>query len=239
MKKIFFILITLIFTFACKDINVKKQNELKTKVEKSNKIETLVPEEEFIDSLKIGLKGQFKLDIKKYRSLDSVYVKIILFEKINGKWNINQNLAFPKDGVTDCDVEIKDFNNDGLNDMTFQSSVAARGGNEIRKLFIFDKLKRKLKYIKNSENFPNIRYNKELNCLDAFRIYGGTQTAFMKIRKDTLWEFASVELFNNRITIIETTENGKETIIKDDKFEKNNYMRFRNYNPLIESETEY
>ena len=238
MKKIFFILIILFFTFGCKEKNAEKQTELKRKIETNNKIETLVPEEEFIDSLKIGLKGQFKLDIKKYRSLDSVFVKIIFFEKINGKWNINQNLTFLKDGVTDCDVEIKDFNNDGLNDMTFQSSVAARGGNVIRKLFIFDKLKRELKYIKNSENFPNIRYNKELNCLDAFRIYGGTQTAFMRIRKDTLWEFASVELFDNRITIIETNENGKETIIKDDKFEKDNYMRFKNYNTLIESEIE-
>ena len=158
---------------------------------------------------------------------------------INGKWNINQNFTFLKDGLTDCDVEIKDFNNDGLNDMTFQSSVSARGGNVIRKLFIFDKLKRELKYIKNSENFPNLRYNKDLNCLDAFRIYGGTQTAFMKIRKDTLWEFASVELFNNRITIVEKNENGIENKIKDDKFEKDNYMRFRNYNPLIECETEY
>ena len=88
------------------------------------------------------------------------------------------------------------------------------------------------------ENFPNIRYNKELNCLDAFRIYGGTQTAFMKIRKDTLWEFASVELFNNRITIIETNENGKETKLLDEKYEKDNYTRFRNFKPLIESETE-
>jgi hypothetical protein len=237
MKKIFFIIIV-IFTYSCKDQKNENKTEIKSKVEKKNQFEKLITEEEFIDSVNIGLKGKFKIDLKKYRSLDSVYVEIKFFEKQNTKWSLKQNLKFEKDGVTSCDIEIKDFNNDGMNDMTFQSSVAARGANEIRKLFIFDKTKGELKYIRNSENFPNIRYNKELNCLDAFRVYGGTQTAFMKISKDTLWEFASVELFDNRITIIETDIYGKKNEIRNDKFEKDIYTRYKNYKPLIENEIE-
>ncbi|WP_395053259.1 hypothetical protein [Flavobacterium sp.] len=237
MKKIFFIVIV-IFTFSCKDKKSENKTEIKSKVVNKNQFEKLITEEEFIDSVNIGLKGKFRIDLKKYRSLDSVYVEIKFFEKQNTKWNLKQNLKFEKDGLTSCDIEIKDFNNDGLNDMTFQSSVAARGANEIRKLFIFDKPKGELKYIRNSENFPNIRYNKELNCLDAFIIYGGTQTAFMKISKDTLWEFASVELFDNRITIIDTDIYGKKTEIRNEKFEKDIYTRYKNYKPLIENEIE-
>ena len=236
MKNIFFIIVV-IFVFSCKDKKVESKIQLKTTTEqKIEKEKLIIVEEEFIDSLNIGSKGKFKLDLKKYRGLDSVYVEIKFFEKQRSKWNLKQNLKFGKDGITNCDVEIKDFNNDGFNDMTFQSSAAARGANEIRKLFIFDKLKGELTYIRNSENFPNIRYNKDLNCLDAFRVYGGTQTVFMKISKDTLWEFASVALFDNRITILETDINGKETEIRNDKFEKDMYTRYNNYKPLIESE---
>ena len=237
MKKLFFIVIV-IFTFCCKDKKNKYKTEIKLKVENKNLTEKLIAEEEFIDSVNIGVKGKYKLDVKKYRSLNSVYIKLKFFEKQNTEWNLKQNLKFAKDGVTSCDIKMQDFNNDGLNDMTYQSSVAARGANEIRKLFIFDKSKGELKYIRNSENFPNIRYNKELNCLDAFRVYGGTQSAFMRISKDSLWEFASVELFDNRIIIIETDINGKETVIRNEKFAKDIYTRYKNYKPLIENEIE-
>jgi hypothetical protein len=53
----------------------KKENKISlinlSKVEKVQKIEL---EENFTDSTEIGLKRKFKINLKKYRSPDSVYV---------------------------------------------------------------------------------------------------------------------------------------------------------------------
>ncbi len=51
--------------------------------------------------------------------------------------------------------QLEDFNNDGIKDMTYVSAVAARGANEVRRLFIYDKKRDELVYIKNSEDYPN------------------------------------------------------------------------------------
>jgi len=32
----------------------------------------------------------------------------------------------------------------------------------------------------NAEEYPNMLYNKELDCIDAFLIHGGTSTVFFK-----------------------------------------------------------
>ena len=63
---------------------------------------------------------------------------------------------------------ISDFNNDNFKDITFISGSAARGANEVRRLFIYDNQNRELISIVNSQNYPNMQYNKELNCIDAF-----------------------------------------------------------------------
>lgn len=205
-----------------------------------SKIDKEIIEEELIDSTEIGISGKFKIDLKKIRSSDSVYVEIKFYEKNNLKWNLKQELHFLKDGVLSCDFKFEDFNNDKLNDFTFQSSVAARGANVIRKLFIFDKENGKLIFIKNSEEFPNLKYNKDLNCVDAFRVYGGTQSVFAKIENDSLKEFANVELFDERIIIKIIDKNGKEKTTRDEKYKsKESYIRFKNYSPLTEYEGEY
>lgn len=211
----------------------KKENKISlinlSKLEKVQKIEL---EENFTDSTEIGLKRKFKINLKKYRSPDSVYVEINLYKKAVTNWIKVQRFEFLKDGVLSCDPKIEDFNNDGFNDFTFQSSIAGRGANTIRKLFIFDK--EKLKFIKNSENFPNIRYNKELNCIDAFRVYAGSQTAFAKIEKDSLREFANVEIYDDTLKVKYISKNGKEKLLKIEKYENGYFHRFKNYKPLIE-----
>lgn len=158
-----------------------------------------------------------------------------MFKKQNSKWHIIQSFEFLKDGILSCDPEITDFNNDGFNDLTFQSSIAGRGANTIRKLFIFERNSGKLKFIKNSENFPNIRYNKELNCIDAFRVYGGAQTAFAKIENDTLREFANIEIYNDTLKVKIIDKNGKEKLLKIEKYKKEYFHRFKNFLPLIEN----
>lgn len=194
-----------------------------------------VLEETFTDSTQIGTKGKFKLTINQFRTDDSTYVEIHLFEKQDSKWLIIQKLEYLKDGVTNCEPELKDFNNDGFNDLTFKSSVAARGANEIRKLLIFDPSKKEFVLMKNSDHYPNLQYNKLLNCVDAWLVYGGSSTVFLKIEKDSLREFAGVSLDNNEREIYTIDKKGKrKTVKKEFVKDLEVYTRYLNYNPLTE-----
>jgi hypothetical protein len=190
-------------------------------------------EEFFVDSLTIGKKLGNKIEISKYSTADSNYVTINFYSKQRGKWNLKNNFQFEKDGPISCDPKVTDFNNDGLNDITYISSVAARGANEIRRLFIYNKYKDELHYLKNSEKYPNMLYNKELNCIDAFLVYGGCSTVFLNITGDSLKEFASVKLFYG-LTVSTYDKNGKEKIILQDTTNKAGYIRYKNYRPLRE-----
>jgi hypothetical protein len=194
-----------------------------------------VLEETFTDSTQIGTKGKFKLTVSQFRTDDSTYVEIHLFEKQDSKWLIIQKLEYLKDGVTNCEPELKDFNNDGFNDLTFKSSVAARGANEIRKLLIFDPSKKEFILMKNSDHYPNLQYNKLLNCVDAWLVYGGSSTVFLKIEKDSLREFAGVSLDNNEREIYTIDKKGKrKTVKKEFVKDLEVYTRYLNYNPLTE-----
>ncbi len=195
--------------------------------------DTIQLEEIFIDSTTIGKKKLNKVEVFKYRTTDSNYVEI-KFYVIHGKnWKPNQKIHFLKDGITGCDIKLSDFNNDGLNDMTIVSAVAARGANEIRRLFIYDKVMDRLIEIKNAENYPNMLYNRELNCIDAFLVYGGSSTVFLKINGDSLKKFASVEAMDG-IIVREFYKDGTEKIIFQDAINKASYIRFKNYKPLKE-----
>jgi len=76
-------------------------------------------------------------------------------------------------------------------------------------------------------------YNKELNCIDAFLVYGGSSTVFLRISGDSLKEFASVEAMDG-VTVKEIDRNGKEKIIFQDTKKKAAYIRFKTYKPLKE-----
>lgn len=190
-------------------------------------------EEYFIDSTNIGRKSLNKIELSKYGGNDSSYVTIRFFSKQNGKWEVKNEFHFQKDEITGCEPKLTDFNNDGLEDMTYVSGVAARGANEIRRLFIYDKNKDRLIFIKNSEDYPNILYNKELNCIDAFLMYGGCSTVFLTIKADSLVQFASVELMDG-LTVRTFDKQGNETIILQDTTNKAENIRYKNFNPLKE-----
>ena len=194
-----------------------------------------VLEEAFTDSTQVGTKGKFKLTVNQFRTDDSTYVEINLFEKRNKEWIIQQKLEYLKDGVTNCEPELNDFNNDGFNDLTFKSSVAARGANEIRKLLIFNPSKKKFILMKNSDHYPNLQYNELLNCVDAWLVYGGSSTVFLKIEKDSLREFAGVSLDNDNREIYIIDKKGKrKTVKKEIVKDLEVYTRYKNYNPLTE-----
>lgn len=209
-------------------------NPIKTKtkeVKEKNYAET----ETFIDSTRIAKKGKYKIEITQ-TTIDTVTtVSFKLFAKRNNIWNNIQSYSLKKE----CDIplitEIEDFNNDGFNDFTIHYSTAARGSNDLRKLFIFSNKEYKFIEIKNSDLYPNLQYNKKLNCIDALSVYAGSSTTFLKLGKDHLIEFARVDIMNKKIEIY-LIEKNKEIKLRSETYSgsNNDMIRFVNYNPLEE-----
>lgn len=213
----------LFFLVSCQDI---QEDKIVNDDSKSKQ-----PDEFFIDSLNVGRKSNNKIDLSLFRLDDSVYVHINFYSRQNKNWVLKNHYEFGKDGITGLDPQLSDFNNDGLNDMTYVSTVAARSANEVRRLFIYDKDKDQLTLIQNSDDYPNLLYNKDLNCIDAFLVFGGCMTVFLKINGDSLKQFASVEL-SNGLYVKTYNELGKEKLIFRNKKYKGEYERFKNYKPL-------
>ncbi|MCA8829085.1 hypothetical protein [Hymenobacter pini] len=193
----------------------------------------LAPEEIFIDSVNVGRKGANRVDILKYKTNDSIYVVVNFYSKNNNTWRLMNEYVFEKDYLSGINPVISDFDNDGLNDVTYVSDVAARGSNEIRRLFIYRRESNDLISVKNSELYPNMLYNKKLNCIDAFLMHGGCTTVFLKLVNDSLKATASVDLLDS-VYIKTYDEEGREKskIVRaagDDEF-----IRYKNFNPLEE-----
>lgn len=199
--------------------------------------------ESYVDSVHIGIKGKCKVELIKHSVYDDNYVIVKFY--IKGKhttnspetWMNTNNYCYETNASMGLQPTIEDFNNDNLNDITFISGKAARGANEVRRLFIYDDQKQALLSIVNSQDYPNMRYNKELDCIDAFLVYGGCSTAFLHIQGDSLKQFANVELANG-LTVSTFDKKGKEKIILRDRSYKFDYTRFVNFKPLKKYEDE-
>lgn len=191
--------------------------------------------EQFSDVKRIGRRGKNKIEIECFSRGDGRFAEIKFYTRSDyGSWLEVQSFKYDKDGLTDCDPVIEDFNNDGLKDFTYQSDVAARGANEIRKLFIYDIKRDQLVYIQNSDDYPNLAYNKKLNCIDSFIVTGTTETVFLRLEDDKLREFASVSNGLEREVRV-TNKAGESRIVRREKYNIDDfeeaYRRFSTYNP--------
>ncbi|AZA92224.1 Uncharacterised protein [Chryseobacterium nakagawai] len=203
-------------------------------------------EEKFVDSLNAGIKGKTKVVFEKFRHTGNgdVYTSIHFYDLkkiwVGSKdsefntWELKNRFKFDKDGVSDLNVVIKDFNNDGFNDVTYQSAIAGRGGNIVMTLFVYDPKSKDFIHIKNSDRYPNLSYNTKLNCINSLMLTGSTTTVFLKIKKDSLDEFARVDV-SDTIRVEVKNSIGKFKIIQKKLFLGSGddfYRVFRNYNPL-------
>ncbi|MEN5310294.1 hypothetical protein ABE425_22625 [Chryseobacterium cucumeris] len=203
-------------------------------------------EEKFVDSLNVGRKGKTKVEFEKFRHIKNgdVFVTLNVYDlkdiwveskgSMFDTWELKNTFKFIKDGVTGLDVQIGDFNNDGFNDVTYQSGIAGRGGNIVMTLFVYDPENKDFIHIKNSESYPNLTYNPKLNCINSLILTGSTITSFLTIRKDSLQEFARVDV-SDKIVVEEKDSTGKFKVIEEKVFKGNDkdlYKVFRNYKPL-------
>ncbi|CAM3074709.1 hypothetical protein DRF59_16000 [Chryseobacterium flavum] len=231
--KIFFLALPALLLFSCSG-NPKHDKE------------GYFSEEKFVDSLNAGTKGKTKVEFEKFRYTvnGDVFVSINFYKSekkwIKGEktdldiWRLTNSFKFDKDGISGMDVQIGDFNNDGFNDITYQSGIAARGGNIVMTLFVYDPHNKDFIHIKNSESYPNLTYNAKLNCINSLILTGSTITSFLKIRKDSLQEFARIDV-SDKIVVQEKDSTGKFKTIEEKPFKGNDedfYKTFRNYKPL-------
>jgi hypothetical protein len=234
-----YILTLLVFFISCstkqgrKDIE-KNQNSITTKEAERDTIEQNTEIiETFSDSLNIGEKRNCKIEIVKHRVFDDTYLIVKFYTKGPKYWYHQNTYLYETTAQMGLDPSISDFNNDNLNDITIISATAARGANEVRRLFIYDEKEKQLISIVNSEEYPNMLYNSELDCIDAFLVHGGSSTVFAKIKGDSLKEFANVHNDDSR-TVYEIDTFGNEKLIRRDTIidSDNVYTRYKNYKPL-------
>lgn len=191
--------------------------------------------EVFSDSLLFGQKKKNKITITKISNQDSTFTTVQLFTKKGLNWEVNDEICISSSAIPNLDVSISDFNADGFPDLLFTSGESARGANVVQTLMLYEPKKQKLRWIKNSELFPNLMYNKELKCVDALIFTGGLTTVFLRLEKDSLIEFAEVDQRDDRITVKKVNANGQEKEIKNIKNKGFSDMtRFINFDPLKE-----
>lgn len=236
-KNVLFIVILIISCNAKRPDQGEAPFQVKNKSQATTKNDLTAPDTElleiFTDSLHIGEPGKSKIELIKHRVLDDTYVIVKFYTKGPAYWYLQNTYLYDCNTLMGLEPYIADFNNDSFKDITFISATAARGANEVRRLFIYDADEKKLVSIVNAEDYPNMRYNKELDCIDAFLVYGGTSTVFARIEGDSLKEFASVHNDQYR-TVYEIDKSGKERQLSKDSITDPGdiYLRYINYKPL-------
>lgn len=138
-----------------------------------------------------------------------------------------------KDPYIGCEPRLYDYNGDGSMDYSFVSSIAARGANEVRSLFIFDPEVKRFRYIVNSEDFPNLIYNPRLKCMDSWAFHGGTTQSFLKLESDSLVATYTIDVHGFE-RVLGKYENGKWIILKTDSIADAGFPRYLHFDPFEE-----
>lgn len=189
--------------------------------------------EYFEDSRRIGRRKQNRVEIDAEKRDGKIVVKLKFYKKANGNWNLKNEFYFEKLGELSLEPNIGDFNGDGFKDITFVANIAARGANQVRELLIFDPQKDELIHIKNSQEYPNLKFNPLLKCVDSLIFTGSTETAFLRIKADKLVQFASVSDVGMEIIVAVIDQNGEEKVIRREKRKDDGFYRYINYNPVM------
>jgi hypothetical protein len=189
-------------------------------------------EETFSNDTDIGRRRKNKVEVRCVSRNDEIFAEIEFFSLSKTReWTRKQSLKFDDLNYVACDANITDFNNDGFKDLTFISGQAARGSNEIRTLLIYDSKKDVLIHIKNSAEYPNLAYNKKLDCVDAWAVHGATTTIFLRLEGDRLREFASVGTGAERIVTI-TRRSGEQVVVRREPMSEDEvFSKYSTFDP--------
>ena len=188
----------------------------------------------FVDSINIAVPKRSKIWLASILIDDSIPKTFVRFySKGNNTWKMNYSFEDEHWSGDVMNPDIADFNNDGYRDFKHLKGTGARGGNGIYNLFIYDKKGDSLAYVLNSNEYPNLYYNKEINSINSYILTGGNETVFMRLDCNKLKPFASIFQSDKEVTVTEYDNGGKSKVIKVDTSNKyEEFSRFTNYKPL-------
>ncbi|SKB66163.1 hypothetical protein SAMN05660477_00567 [Soonwooa buanensis] len=190
--------------------------------------------QKFSDSKTVIKNNQYKLDVVQKNLNEEALVSFSLFKKINKKWIKLQDYRFKKQNFFLSVDTSEDLNNDGYKDVKISFAQAARGANEINRLFVFDPKSQKLIDMENSADYPNLHYNEKKDCVTSDIFYGGSATYFLKIKKNKLEPFGKVEFYNDSISSYKIVQ-GKEILLKKQAYDSDQGATFfSNFDPVEE-----
>lgn len=190
--------------------------------------------QKFSDSKNVIKNNQYKLNVVQKSQNDDALVNFTLFKKANKKWIKLQNYRFKKQNFFLSVDTSEDLNNDGYKDVKISFAQAARGANEVNRLFVFDPKTQKLIDMENSADYPNLHYNEKRDCVTSDMFYGGSATYFLKIRKNKLEPFGKVEFYNDSISSYKIVK-CKEILLKKQAYDSDNGATFfSNFDPVEE-----
>lgn len=156
--------------------------------------------EYFSDSKNVIKANQYKINITQNNKYKQPVVNFTLYKKSTNEWIHIQSGNFKKEDSNSLYVTTdEDLNNDGYNDIKISFAKAARGANEIEKLFIFNPKQQKLIDIVNSQEYPNLHYNASRHCINSYMFSGSNTTLFFRLRNNKLEKFAKVEFYSDSV----------------------------------------
>lgn len=193
----------------------------------------------FEDSISIGRRGWNRVLLTALMADDTSRVADLRFySKKGNEWR--QRSAYRQEfwGDNDLSPQVLDFNGDGRNDLLYMKGTGARGANVLGDLFIYDQKGDSLVLVRNSDQHPNLYYNRETSSINSWLVAGGNTTLFMRLRGDSLRPFASVYIDDFLVTVDQWDKSGKrETILEDSARKYDFYGRFINFRPLRQEKT--
>lgn len=225
MRYIFFYSV-LILLISCSTIDSDKEVYSKP----LPKIDTMAT---FVDSTNIASCSSNKIYLARVVIDDTISKVLVRFySKKGNEWQLKYAFEEEQWSGNELMQEITDFNNDGYKDVTYLTGTGARGGNLIMNLFIYDKRGDSLIYVTNSNEYPNLYYNKETNSINSYILTGGNETVFMRLNNNKLQPFASVYQ-DDYVTVSVYDSTGQSKVLYIDSMNKYDFFaRFTNYKPL-------
>lgn len=192
--------------------------------------------ESFVDSTTINQNLSFRVEFYRYglKPDEDHWVKIIFFQKKINYWEEVLRFESERNQTHINMPKLEDVNYDDFLDYSYVPFLAAKGANELRELFVFDSVSNNFIHIKNSSNYPNLKYNVEFDNYTGWAFHGGTTQYFLSLEVDTLIELATIYIngFERELTI--NDRNGEVSFSKIDSIEEEGFPFYKNYDPIEE-----
>lgn len=174
-----------------------------------------------IDSIGIGFKSIY--------NYENNLIKIEFHQQNKGEWIVMQSIDSIFSQSTQNEIDLMDFNFDGLDDIRLFTSTGGRGSNEYYEVFLRNK-NNEFKRLKSSDMPPNIIPNSKTKKVEAVRFYGKTRFEDHFIINDSLILEKSREVWTN----------GNWTYTKNNQYDQNGVVSKSSIDSIFDDgENEY